>query len=455
MKLTAASLKAISRPEKLPKQREDLTVDGRRGLMVRVFPTGEVSFRFRYTYAGTRRVMVFGSFGEGALSLADAFEMHHAATKALALGTDPKEERDRLIAQREIERREREAGDTVESIINQFVHRVLRAEIWNAESGVWEEIKKKKKAEIQRRKRPEDAEALLRTNLIEAKLPDDGPRIGSIKVHELTKRQAVLALKTIVDRGAPVTANRVHALMVQLFDWAASEDYVPASIMAGTKRPGGTEIPRTRFLTDEEIRTVWTKLPTAKMEEPTRIALKLLLLTGQRRGELTLAQWQHFDLPLMRWTIPIELQKSAGRGEEPTLPHIVPLPPEAMELVTALHSLTGDGRWVLPSKHRTKKRGQPYSERALTRAVAKNQKHFGLPHWTPHDLRRSVISGMSKLGISRLHIKKVVGHAIQDTTEDYDQYDFLDEKKAALERWCAHVRAIVEKQEAPDMPNVS
>jgi integrase len=180
-----------------------------------------------------------------------------------------------------------------------------------------------------------------------------------------------------------------------------------------------------------------------------------LLLTGQRRGELTLAQWQHFDLPQMRWTIPIELQKSAGRGEEPTLPHIVPLPPEAMELVTELHLLTGDGRWVLPSKHGTKKKGQPYSERALTRAVARNQKHFGLPHWTPHDLRRSLISGMSKLGISRLHIKKVVGHAIDDTTDDYDQYDFLDEKKSALERWCAHVRSIVDIPEAQDMLNVS
>jgi integrase len=443
MKLTVASLKAISSPEKRPKRREDLTVDGRRGLMVRVFPTGEVSFRLRYTYAGTRRLMVLGSFGEGALSLADAFEMHHAATKALALGIDPKEERDRLIAQREKERREREAGDDVESIINQFVHRVLKAEIWNAKTGLWEEIKKKKTAEIQRRKRPEEAEALLRTNLIEAKLPDNGPRIGSIKAHELTKRQAVLALKAIVDRGSPVTANRVHALMVQLFDWAASEDIVPASIMAGTKRPGGTETPRTRFLTDEEIRTLWNRLPTAKMEEPTRIALKLLLLTGQRRGELTLAQWQHFDLPQMRWTIPIELQKTAGRGDEPTMPHVVPLPPEAMELVKALHSLTGERRWVLPSKHSTKKKGLPYSERALTRAVARNQKHFGLPHWTPHDLRRSLISGMSKLGISRLHIKKVVGHSIDDTTDDYDQHDFLKEKRAALEEWCTHVRNLV------------
>ena len=62
---------------------------------------------------------------------------------------------------------------------------------------------------------------------------------------------------------------------------------------------------------------------------------------------------------------------------------------------------------------------------------------------------------MSKLGINRLHIKKVVNHAIDDTTDDYDQHDFLEEKKAALERWCTHVKAIVGKPEATDMPNVS
>jgi integrase len=450
MKLTAAWLTSRSKTENRPAKRRDATVDGRRGLMVRVSPNGEVSFRFRYMYAGRRRVMVLGTFGDGELSLADAFEAHYSATRALAKGIDPADERERIAAQREKERREREEADTVASLVDQFVHRKLRAERWDAKHSKWVRDLKSK---IRPRKRPEAAEALLRANLIEAKI--DGQTIGSMKAHELTRRMAIKIGLKISDRGSPVTANRVHALMVQLFEWGASMDIVPASVMAGTVAPGGEETPRKRALSDDEIHTVWNKLTDARMEEPTRIALKLLLLTGQRRGQLTLAQWQHFDLPQKLWTIPVELQKSEGRGDEPTKPHVVPLPPDAMELVLELHALTGSERWVLPSKHNTKKSQQPYSERALTRAVAKNQTHFGIPHWTPHDFRRTTITGLSKLQVSRLHIKKVVGHKIDDVTDDYDQHDFLKEKRAALELWCAHVRAVVNTAKETKTPNTT
>jgi integrase len=439
MKLTAAWLQSRSKPENRPATRYDTTIDGRQGLMVRVFPSGEISFRYRYTFGNKRRIMLLGSYGDDALSLADAFSAHHRAASALANGIDPQDEREQRIAQKAKERREREEADTVASIVEQFVHRKLRAEHWDEAQRTWV---RDPKSTARPRKRPEAAEALLRTNLVEAKL--DGQTVGKMKAHELTRKQAVKLLLKIVDRKARVTANRVHALLVQLFDWAASMDLVPASIMAGTIAPGGKEFPRERTLSDEEIAAVWEKLATAKMEPPTRLALKLLLLTGQRRGQLTNAQWAHFDLDRQLWTIPIELQKSEGRGEEPTRPHVVPLSVPAMNLVSELHSITGTSRWVLPSQHRKLKPQRPYSERALTRAVAKNIRHFGLPHWTPHDLRRTAITGMSKLGVIRLHIKKAVGHKIaKDMTEVYDQYDFLKEKRAALDAWSEQVLAIV------------
>jgi len=72
--------------------------------------------------------------------------------------------------------------------------------------------------------------------------------LGHVNARELTKRQLVIFLDGIVDRGSPVTANSVYALLKQLFDWAAAKDLVPASPMAGIERPGGDERPRSRVL---------------------------------------------------------------------------------------------------------------------------------------------------------------------------------------------------------------
>jgi integrase len=238
-------------------------------------------------------------------------------------------------------------------------------------------------------------------------------------------------------------ANRVHALLVQMFNFGAAKDIVPASPMAGTERPGGEEKPRKRRLTEEEVKTVWTKLDTAAMSPATRLALKLLLVTAQRRGELTLAEWAHVDTEAALWTIPIELQKTEGSTAEATQPHQVPLSSPALELLAQLRALAGNSRWLLPSQYKKKKADAPYSDRALSQAVRDNQKHFGIPHWTPHDLRRTAASFMTKLGVPRLHVEKVLGHSTGDIAEVYDRHDYLPEKHAALDKWATHLEAVV------------
>ena len=91
---------------------------------------------------------------------------------------------------------------------------------------------------------------------------------GKEKARELSKRQLVALLDEIVDRGAPVAANRTYALLRQLFEFAAAKDLIPASPMAGIEPPGGEESSRKRKLSPDEIRTVWQKLDTASMAEP-------------------------------------------------------------------------------------------------------------------------------------------------------------------------------------------
>lgn len=156
--------------------------------------------------------------------------------------------------------------------------------------------------------------------------------------------------------------------------------------MADIERPGGDETPRDRVLTAKEIGIFWEKLDTAEMAEPTHLALKFLLMTAQRRGELNFARWAHFDLPAKTWAIPVELLKSSHSRREKAEPHVVPLSPLAMDLLENLRALTGVSAYVPPAQA-SKMATKSYTERMLSRAVRENCKHFGIPYFTPRDLR--------------------------------------------------------------------
>lgn len=442
MKITATWLESRKHPRNRPSSRLEVAVDGHKGLYAWVYPSGEVVFMFRYTMpgGGSRKKLRLGKWGESGISLARAFAQHQQAQRELEAGLDPAEEEEKRQQAAKAAREERAGADTVAQLVEQFVHRKLRAERWDDETQEW---KRDPKARTRPRKRPKAAQALLKSNLVDAKL--DGEVIGKLKARDLTRRQLVRLLDAIVDRGAPVVANRVHALLVQMFNWGAAKDIIPASPVAGIERPGGAERPRNRVLTTEEIRSFWTKLNTAKMAEPTKLGLKLLLVTAQRRGELTFAKWSDFDLEAKTWTIPIELLKSSHSRRDAPEPHLVPLSPLALELLGNLQPITGEGIYVLPARA-DKRKTLSYSERVLSRAVRENHNHFGIPHFTPHDLRRTAASFMTRLGIPRLHVEKVLNHATGDIAEVYDRHDYLSEKRAALDRWAAHLSKIVEDQ---------
>jgi integrase len=97
---------------------------------------------------------------------------------------------------------------------------------------------------------------------------------------------------------------------------------------------------------------------------------------------------------------------------------------------------------VLPARA-DKRKDRSYSERVLSRAVRENAKHFGIDHFTPHDLRRTAASFMTKIGIPRLHVEKVLNHSTGDVAEVYDRHDYLPEKRAALVKWGERLAEII------------
>jgi integrase len=449
MRITTTWLESRQVPKGRPKTRTEVNVDGRDGLVVRLHPTGVITFRFRYQRDGKRRWLVLGKFGDGGLTLAEAQDRHNRALQELEKGLDPiEEDRKRDEAERQA-REERAGAGTIADLIAQFVHRRLRGERLDKESGQWVRDEKSK---TKPRKRPDEAARILGYQLPGRVLrPAKGKKkakatfvsaLGHFKGPEVTKRQIVSFLDDVVDRGAPIAANRIYSLLKQFFEWAAAKDLIPASPMAGVERPGGEEHSRTRALSDDEIRAFWSKLDACDIREPTRLALKLLLVTGQRRGELTAAAWSHFDLEKKLWTIPVELQKTSHARTVVQGPHVVPLSPLALDLLGQLKALTGEGRYVLPSRGNPKSQ-RPYSVGALTHAITDNRNVFGIPAFAPHDLRRTLRTGLSRLKVEPHIAERVINHAQDKIVATYDMYAFVDEKRQAVDKWAQELNKIL------------
>jgi len=192
------------------------------------------------------------------------------------------------------------------------------------------------------------------------------------------------------------------------------------------KRPG-EEKQRERVLSEDEIRLVWTALDG---ESPLIAALfRIRLLTAQRGGEVHGAAWSEFDLANGWWTIPAERSKNG-------LAHRVPLSPQALRILKPWRQTVGDSPWVFPSSPQ-KGPHIAHAQKAIERIVRASGVQF-----RGHDLRRTAYTTEQKIGVSLLHAKKVVNHAIDEMDEIYGRHDFLPEKRIALERWAAYLTEI-------------
>ena len=399
-----------------PAKRRDYTERGRKGLMLRHWPGGERTFVVRYQRAGEAQIVTLGNYPT--MSLEQAHDEHAQIRKMLAAGLNPQEERLRITRQRENERKKTRASDaiTVRSIISEWGWHYAR----------------------RNRERPREAVRLLRTYT---------ETWRGRPAREITKRDVVVLLDRIVTRGSPVMANRVDALGKQAFGFAMQRDLIESNPWTGIARPGGEERARQRRLDATEICAFWNALddPGTKATPHVRLALKLVLVTGQRPGEVTGARWH--EINGSDWTIPAARTKN---GRE----HRVPLSELAMEILGRLKALARGRPHLFPSVHATRKRDEPMLALALSRALRNNRENdgtvFGITWFTPHDLRRTAASMMTTLGVQRLHVAKILNHADRDVTgRVYDLNEYTAEKKHALQLWADRLRAITAGKVVP------
>lgn len=406
MKFTNRSIEAL----KLKGFRYIVWKDGGEGLGLRVSPKGKKTFIYMYRYDGRARMMTLGDYPR--ISLADAHLKHREAGKLLDKGIDPGT---RHVANRKAERE----AETVKELVEEYMEKWAKP----------------------RKRTWKNDYLILQKDIL--------PAWGRRKAKDITRRDVVILLDSVVERGASVQANRTLAVIRKMFNFAAGRDIVQYSPCAGISRPS-SENRRDRLLPEKEIRFFWHNLAEADMHKATCVALKLILVTAQRPGEITSTCWQDIDLENGWWTIPVEKSKNK-------MPHRVALSPLALELLKEAKKYAGKSRYVFPSPHHEK--DWHINRDALSQAIYRNRKQLGFAdndeqkdkekRIIPHDLRRTAASHMTSMGIPRLVVSKILNHKENSITAVYDRHSYDQEKRHALEAWGAKLAEIVVGEEEP------
>jgi integrase len=237
---------------------------------------------------------------------------------------------------------------------------------------------------------------------------------------QISKREIAGCLAAITDRSGAIQANRTRASLSAFFMWCCRRGLVDTNPVGFTERH--KEESRHRVLSDAELRQLWKALP----ENDYGKAVKLLILTGQRRGEIGLLRWSEIDLARGVISLPSERTKNGK-------PHDVPLSNAARAI---LESQPRFGEFVFG------RRGlQDWSHRKQGLDA-----QLGLEPWVLHDLRRTAATRMVDLGVLPHAVEALLNHYghRSGVAGVYNRSLYAAEKAQALARWAEHVTALVE-----------
>lgn len=382
MKFTDSLVKGLK-----PKEQHYLVREtaprGEGGFCLRVFTSGAKTWQMVYTFEGARKWLSLGEYP--AVSLSRAREVFREKRKILAEGKDPG-------AVGRAARRERREAWTVDTLADEFLA---------------------KHCQIKKRPRSAREDEL---NLAR----DVRPTWGKTKAVDIRRGDVVALLDSIEARGARVQANRTLATIRKMFAWALEREVVPLNPATGISKPA-TEAPRQRALSLEEIKTIWKTMDdTANVPEGVKLALRLVLLTGARPGEILAATWEQKDGD---W---LELPGTATKNKKA---HRVFLSQAAQELIGE------DGEGLLV--------GEQIAVYSLS-TWPRRYNHFGIAPWTPHDLRRTATTHLGKMGVAPHVLDRLLNHEPAGiTAKHYNAHSYGPEVARALEKWGAAVEKAV------------
>lgn len=395
-------LKSLPVPEKKTDSYLDADTPG---LTLEVYPSGKKTWRYRFAFGGRtgeQGKMKLGTYPATSLSTARA--RARDARALVEAGINPHKHK-----------RAEHAAPTLADLYARYI-----------ESRHFKQLSKNHCVQVR---------AAFKRDVL--------PALGRFKAHQLRRGETRALIERIIDRGAPVQANRTLGYISALYNWAISQDLVETS-PATHIRTEVKERPRERVLSVEEIRTLWHGLDQVNIASIIKLALKVQLATAQRPGEILAMRWADIDDEV--WTIPSTLTKNRRL-------HPVPLSSLAMRLILSAPEVSS-----LPTASREPSpyvfASPLYPERAVTLAtIERNVRTRILPAlkmepFTPHDLRRTAATMIASSGAERAHVKRILNHSDGSVTAIYDRYSYQNEKRHYLEKWARMLERIVTGEEA-------
>jgi integrase len=246
----------------------------------------------------------------------------------------------------------------------------------------------------------------------------------------------------IVRRGRLAEACRVFEDLRSIMRWAVARGDLDRNPMDGMKKPA-TSRSRTRVLSDDEIRELWNDLPkTLSKSKACQRIIQLCLVTAQRVGEVSGMRRDELDLKNKLWSLP-------GTRTKNSFPHSVALSDLAIRIINEALAAAGNSAFVFPSN------GDALPPMAVARTIGRAQERFGIAQWSAHDLRRTAITNMARLGVLPIVLGHVANHRTTTkagiTLGVYAHHDYSNETRQALDQWSAHLANVIKTQAAPMM----
>ena len=391
------------------------------GLIVRVEPTGTITFYSLYRLHGQRRLLKHGEYGPNKMSLAQAREAHASALAQVADARGGKAKAKDPAAERDIRKAQAALGDTVKAFAELYIELYAKAEkrSWKTD------------------KRILDRDVL--------------PYLGSFKLKDVTRANVQAVLDRIDRRGSRNQAWQTLKIVRKMLNYAVSRGALEANPAAGIEREI-TYTAKQRALSDKELEGLFKALPELKMLLPLRELLLFQLLTAVRPSEAREADWKEVDLEARRWVIP-EARMKMGKSHR--MRHLVPLTAPADAILERMQALNPKG-YVFAGE----KPGRPFNLQALGHALRRkaNQEILaahGVKPFQPHDLRRTAATIMRRLKFG-LVVDRVLAHLPKSITDKhYDMHDYQAEKGAALQGLADHLLVIEAKARGDNVESVN
>jgi integrase len=385
--LTAAKLNAARGKDKPYK-----IADGG-GLFVRVASSGTRTWCYGYTASsGKRGEVTFGQFPE--IGVKEARDLHFAARQQLATGVDP------AVAKKADREEKKRAAATDEGLFKSFSQKWLDEQLSDATPA------------YQRKMR----------SLLERFV---WPSIGTKPLADV-KPYDVLAIMEKVS-GTPVTAEKVRALIKQIFEHAIRKLRVESGANPAAAMRGAVKVPPSkhhRHLSETELGVFWRAVDgqVGGAAHPSTIAAaRLIALTLCRKTEALKAEWTEIDLEKGTWTIPAERTKMRK-------PHRVYLSRQAVAILEAQKALTGAGQWVFTT---SSKLAVPISAATMT-FFFKRLKDVATD-FTPHGLRRTGATILMEHEFRRDVVNLLLAHTENGVDAAYLSHELVKERREALQ----------------------